>query len=135
GAEVEVRLVVVVGLLGAASAHVALAEELVDRRQARAHALGLLAARAGLADLALAEQLVGLGQHLAGPARWGSRRGGGRRGRGRDGRSGRDGRRRRRRFGGGGYGVMVFAGLARRRGGGRDRRLGRQRRGRGLGRR
>src|SRR4029077_9995307 len=81
GGELEVLLVVAVGLLGAAGPHVALAEELVDRWLLRAHVLGLLAARASVRDLSLREQLLTLGEDLAGAAR-GRRRLGRRRHRG-----------------------------------------------------
>src|SRR6185312_3054544 len=105
GRQLEVSLVVVVGVAGPSRAHVALAQELGGGRQARAEALGLLAARTGLQDLTLAQQLVGLREHLGRLAR-GRRGRGGRRRRGRS-RLGRDqsrrgGRRGRRRGGGGG---------------------------------
>src|SRR5436190_5271059 len=98
GGELEVLLVVLVGLRCLAGAHVALAQELVYGRLLGAHLLGLLAARAGVGDLALRQQLLGLGHDLArAPRGWrrlgrrgrrDRRRGGGDANRGRSGRLG-----------------------------------------------
>src|SRR6185295_4391717 len=65
GRQLEILLVVVVGLARPSGAHVALAQELVHLRRFRGELVRLLAARARVADLALREKFFRLAQDLA----------------------------------------------------------------------